>query len=447
MTVAVWILSDMDNKSELITTLQTCCHRLLAESPPNEQDRHVDVYTGMAGLAQLFLHIHELDASFKVALPQKPARSALELAGAYIDVACRWMDATRPSVKELRHCGFLCTEIGIRAVAAVVYQRQERADEAAKQLQLLLSFSVATNMSDTPSELLYGRAGYLYALGYVQSKLVADPTTTNKLKELLSHIDPLIDTTYEAILKDGRQTAKDLKMTRKTPLLWQWHKKVYLGAAHGMAGILTVLMLWPERARKYTAELKAAINFLLFATKSPIEPTTTTEQANLFNWPSSIDTPKSDSHSVRWLLAVWIWYSFVMVHQVFLFVPSSLLEVAGYAAETAWYAGIGHKGVGLCHGVSGNAYLQAILYRMTSKVDYAARVKELVQVCANWEQLTQAGQFRVPDRPWSVWEGLGGVIWLLTDLIYTPSGQCMGFPCLSDISIPSTAIGYSIQQS
>lgn len=31
-------------------------------------------------------------------------------------------------------------------------------------------------------------------------------------------------------------------MKSESPLLWQWHDKIYLGAAHGVAGILYLLL-------------------------------------------------------------------------------------------------------------------------------------------------------------------------------------------------------------
>lgn len=31
-------------------------------------------------------------------------------------------------------------------------------------------------------------------------------------------------------------------MKSESPLLWQWHDKIYFGAAHGMAGILYMLL-------------------------------------------------------------------------------------------------------------------------------------------------------------------------------------------------------------
>ena len=73
--------------------------------------------------------------------------------------------------------------------------------------------------------------------------------------------------------------------------------------------------------------------------------------------------------------------------------------------------GILRKGVSLCHGVSGNAYVFLILFKITNERKYLEWTVEFMDACLQWEQLTKEGQFRVPDRPWSVWEGLGGAVW------------------------------------
>jgi hypothetical protein len=41
-------------------------------------------------------------------------------------------------------------------------------------------------------------------------------------------------------LKNGWQFARDERS--KFPLMFEWHEKKYLGAAHGMAGILYMLL-------------------------------------------------------------------------------------------------------------------------------------------------------------------------------------------------------------
>ena len=44
----------------------------------------------------------------------------------------------------------------------------------------------------------------------------------------------------ESILASGRAMASEVGS--RAPLMWAWHDKIYFGAAHGIAGILTVLL-------------------------------------------------------------------------------------------------------------------------------------------------------------------------------------------------------------
>ncbi|RKP27879.1 hypothetical protein SYNPS1DRAFT_26488 [Syncephalis pseudoplumigaleata] len=337
--------------------LEELCRRIVDEQPANAQHRHVVPYTGVAGIAQLFLHVHDANPDFELPVEQAGQtvmRAALDLAGNYADAACCWMDLTRPSARELCKCGFLCTEAGVRAVAAVVYERQDRLDTAIEQLRRLLSLSVATEMPDTPSELLYGRAGYLYALGYVRHRLAAGAEASDELRKLLERADMLAINVYNATLVDGRKTARRLGLTNQTPLMWQWHGRAYLGAAHGMAGILTILMQWPELARPHATELRAALDFLLFALAEPA-PFHDDEGGPLLNWPSSIHTPKHEVHDAALTLgradlvqfchgAPGVCLCAIKAYQTF--DDDRYLQRARQAAETTWHAGIGYKGVG-----------------------------------------------------------------------------------------------------
>lgn len=90
--------------------------------------------------------------------------------------------------------------------------------------------SLISLLNDSPDEILYGKAGYLYALLFVNKNV--------KGKEAIpaNHIEKVIN----GILKSGKQFS--VKEKSDSPLLWQWHDKVYFGAAHGMAGILYMLL-------------------------------------------------------------------------------------------------------------------------------------------------------------------------------------------------------------
>lgn len=45
-----------------------------------------------------------------------------------------------------------------------------------------------------------------------------------------------------AILESGKNLSREEKKTERCPLLYEWHKKQYVGAAHGLAGIYYMLM-------------------------------------------------------------------------------------------------------------------------------------------------------------------------------------------------------------
>lgn len=45
-----------------------------------------------------------------------------------------------------------------------------------------------------------------------------------------------------AIVESGKNMSAEQKKTDRCPLLYEWHKKQYIGAAHGLAGIYYMLM-------------------------------------------------------------------------------------------------------------------------------------------------------------------------------------------------------------
>lgn len=53
-------------------------------------------------------------------------------------------------------------------------------------------------------------------------------------------LPPFFYKVCRCILDSGQKLAK--KENSKSPLLFEWHDKKYIGAAHGMAGILALLM-------------------------------------------------------------------------------------------------------------------------------------------------------------------------------------------------------------
>lgn len=91
--------------------------------------------------------------------------------------------------------------------------------------------------SDLPNEYLYGRAGYLFALMYVNNHIPTKPIDDNEIRKII-----------DAILICGQNQAKGDKF--KCPLMYEWHESYYLGAAHGLSGILYLLLQIKEYLTK-----------------------------------------------------------------------------------------------------------------------------------------------------------------------------------------------------
>ncbi|CAJ0765935.1 6343_t:CDS:1, partial [Entrophospora sp. SA101] len=74
-----------------------------------------------------------------------------------------------------------------------------------------------------------------------------------------------------------------------------------------------------------------------------------------------------------------------------------------------WKYGILKKGLtGLCHNAIGNAYSFLLLYLATKDELQLQRALAIGLHAGNWEEETRKGSIKVPDRPWSLWEGLAG---------------------------------------
>ncbi|KAL1917394.1 uncharacterized protein VTP21DRAFT_5050 [Calcarisporiella thermophila] len=399
--------------------------RILQESPPDAQRKHSDVYIGAAGLALLFLKIYEKDPGYMLG-----SRTALSVADDYVTAALKivhrrsnesvaYPEFPQPMTLTghiLDQCGFLHTPVGTHAVAAVVNLHMGNDEAAADQLRHVVQYGKAVHSHHTPSECMVGRAGYLYALKFLIHHL-PDPMIQENLP-----IETTVDATLDAIIEDGRRTAAELKLTN-TPLAWVFHDSLYLGAAHGCIGILgTLLATFPDKVKKYELEIRQALDWVLTHRLPDGNISTragrhgTTEGSSLVHW----------CHGAPGA-------SLVACKAYEVFKDVKYLKIAQEMAEITWKYGLLRKGPGLCHGISGNAYVFLTLSRMSEDDSQFQRALRFAQVCTEWEELTKTGKLQVPDKPWSLFEGLAGSVWLLTELAYWDPSLFRGFPCFSDL--------------
>ncbi|KAJ7345212.1 hypothetical protein JRQ81_001162 [Phrynocephalus forsythii] len=286
-------------------------------------------YTGWAGIALLYLHLHEVygDPSY------------LHMAQEYVKRSLSCL--TKRSIT------FLCGDAGPLAVAAVVYfklQNEKQAEDCIARLLHLPKLDPRV-----PDEMLYGRMGYLYALLFVNKHFGEEKIPRNHIQQVC-----------EAVLASGENLAKKRNFTAKSPLMYEWYEEYYVGAAHGLAGIYYFLMqpgLGVSQAKLHNT-IKPSVDFVC-QLKFPSG-----------NYPPCIEDNRD-------LLVHWchgapgVIYMLLQAYKVF--GEQKYLSDALQCAEVIWQWGLLKKGYGLCHGTAGNAYAFLALHNLTRDMKYLYR--------------------------------------------------------------------------
>lgn len=308
---------------------------------------------------------------------------------------------------------FYCGSGGVWATLALAALRvgdHARLDQA---IQGLMDAGEALRDERLPDEILYGRAGYLHALVLVHSSLAKVQPSHSALKALRSRADEAFD----QILSRGlRFEPKD----PDCPLMWQWHGSRYLGAAHGVTGIVSTLLLceWrfaPEAAdgerlrRLVVQELDYCLSLRLPSG----------------NFPSSIPEPDEggqvrspSDRLVQWCHgAPALALSLLRAHEVLGVEEENdrFLQAAVEASEVTWNRGLLTKGLGLCHGLAGNAYVFLKLYESTRDGAWLDRSLAFASFGLRSEHAAQLAAR--PDVPSSLANGRAGFSCFAADLL------------------------------
>lgn len=336
-------------------------------------------YTGWTGVALLYLHLYQ--ATQEVSHLQ------------------RSLDYVKRTLRNLngRRVSFLCGDAGPLAVGAVVHHHLKNQTESQDCISKLLQLqrSVLSPDSDVPDELLYGRAGYLYALLYVNREIAPDAVDEATIAKVVT-----------AIVESGKNLSKEEKKSERCPLLYEWHKKQYVGAAHGLAGIYYMLM---QPSAKLHPDLLSEL----------VRPSVDYLRHKKFrsgNYPSSLSN-ESD-RLVHWCHgAPGVLHMLIMAHTVFK--DEKYLRDALECGELIWQRGLLRKGYGLCHGTAGNAYAFLALYRCTRDRKHLHRACKFAEWCLDYG----THGCRIPDRPYSLFEGMAGAIHYLSDVLQ-PEVSC-----------------------
>ncbi|KAK9802998.1 hypothetical protein WJX73_007697 [Symbiochloris irregularis] len=99
------------------------------------------------------------------------------------------------------------------------------------------------------------------------------------------------------------------------------------------------------------------------------------------------------------------------------------MQAALKAGDLVWERGLLKKGVGLCHGISGNAYSFLSLHRLTKDDMWLDRAYRFALF-----MVTHIGQLKdVPSEPVSLFEGLSGAICLWMDCLDPLNSSIPGY--------------------
>lgn len=306
-----------------------------------------------------------------------------------------------------RHITFLCGRGGLYALGAVA--ASYKGDRRRRDFFLNLFLEVAQERAlpvgpeeggfGMSYELMYGRAGFLWAALFINKHLGEGTLPCDLLM-------PVVD----AVLAGGRAGASD---NAACPLMYRWHGTRYWGAANGLAGILQVLLHFPLSIED-VEDVKATLRYMM---------------SNRFphsgNYPSSEGNPRDKL--VQWSHgATGMAITLCKASEMF---PNDreFRNAAIEAGEVVWKSGLVKK-VGLADGAAGNAYAFLSLYRLTGESIYEERANAFASfLYHNASELVTIGEARGANHAYSLFQGLAGTACLWFDLLKPESSRFPGY--------------------
>jgi len=127
----------------------------------------------------------------------------------------------------------------------------------------------------------------------------------------------------------------------------------------------------------------------------------------------SLTTKESDDELVHWCHGA-PGVIYLMAAAFLRWKDKRYLNSCKRAADLVWQKGLLRKGPGICHGVAGNGYVFLLLYRLTGEEHYLYRAAKFADFMDSSQFQSSA---RIPDSPYSLYEGIAGTICFLADFI------------------------------
>eukprot|EP01062_Namystynia_karyoxenos_P062740 TRINITY_DN55617_c0_g1_i1.p1 TRINITY_DN55617_c0_g1~~TRINITY_DN55617_c0_g1_i1.p1 ORF type:complete len:445 (+),score=85.17 TRINITY_DN55617_c0_g1_i1:100-1335(+) len=376
----------------LLPQLDDCAAHSAVPKSTGQWSRSYAVYTGLCGIAVAYLRL------------ARHCRSDPAAAQDYLRKAQRVGAACLRADSRTNEVSFFCGTPGYLAVLCVAHWELGERQPAGDHLRALLGWAqVAVEQSE--DELLFGRAGYIYALLWVRESIGADAA---------DFATPLRSVAERLVLA-GRRIAGH--RYGDWPLMWHCFNEPYLGAAHGAVGIIAMLYkCWDVLSAESRGLVQSTMDRLLSIRYSS------------GNVPIILGD-RRDEH-VHWCHGAPGLPGLVAAAATAAGDDKGhLREAARLAGDVVWERGLLLKGNGLCHGIAGNGYTFLSLYRQTGDAAYLAKAHTFASYLFDADLQAAIArhpdpQRRVPgkpDSPCSLMEGSAGVVCFLLDLL-SPEG-------------------------
>ncbi|XP_060067725.1 lanC-like protein 3 [Ylistrum balloti] len=382
-------------KASIEQTVKSIVHGM----PPNPATCDGGLYVGNAGVAYMFYYLSNCD------LFSSHKAYFLEQGMMYVKVAMDYVE--RGGHRGDPPCSFILGSAGTMAVYSLLFHiagNESKSKKLAEQFAKLADHARPIAFYRYGSdELLVGRAGYLSGALALQQKLGYKAVDEDTLKHLCT-----------VTVESGRHYSYSHKPKSpkgvRSPLMYAYHGTEYLGAAHGLSGILQMLLSFPEfytceDSQMAVEDVHKAVDFML-----------SLEQTN-HNYAPAMDEvgrgrPEGED-LVHWCHgAPGVIYLFARAYKVW--GDEKYLQACVRCGELTWEKGLLRKGPGICHGVAGSGYVFLLLYRLTADKKYLYRALKFAEFMFTQEFMKGA---RVPDMPFSLYEGWAGAVLFLVDLM------------------------------
>uniref|UniRef100_A0A915PFW6 Uncharacterized protein n=1 Tax=Setaria digitata TaxID=48799 RepID=A0A915PFW6_9BILA len=384
-------------KKWLMNEAEQLLKKIMNKSLSND-DLHGGAYTGGAGIAYAMLRASLSTFNHN---REKPLRYGRRVLMQHLEAVIKvhFKHSLQRRKESSRETYYLLGSLSIYVICILYEKESEQSKQLADRIVEIGYLVARTDVHGTgDDELLAGRVGFLAAVC--------------TLREHLGHKlipDDCIGVVVNKIIASGRSYAASGRF--EVPLMYQYHGRHYLGAAHGLMGILQMLLCFVE--------------FLDGQAKSDVIKTVdwiVSLQLKNGNIPSKVEEKGLDRGENE--LVHWCHGATGAVHLMIVAYSRTrnerYLKCADAALKLIWQKGVLMKGPGICHGAAGSGYAFLLFHRLTGEQHYLDCARCIAKAFLSEDFERRA---RTPDRPYSLFEGISGTLCFLYDLLEPNKAQ------------------------